>query len=320
MLNQAETLQGMYRLMSLTRALDQVLGKHDGHWHGLEGEEAVTAAVYYGLRASDVVAPHYRGAVTAALAKGADIHRLMAGFVGKSTAYHQGRHRSDICGPPELNLIGIYTGSLGPHMGYATGAALAAKLDGRDDIAVAVFGDGTSSRGDCHEAMNVAAVQSLPVVFVCQNNQIAISTPVDVGVAGSIAARAEGFGMPGVSVDGNDVLAMRAAMDAGIARARAGDGPTLIEAQTYRVAGHFYSDAEDYRDADEISKWRERDPVARYRSYLIDQGIMSEPQMDALDAELIAEVDSAFEAARSDSAPGLDELGVNEVFAPGGIA
>lgn len=278
----------------------------------------MTAAVYYGLRDSDVVAPHYRGAVTAALAKGADLHRLMAGFLGKTTAYHKGRHRSDICGPAELNLIGIYTGSLGPHLGYATGAALAAKLDERDDIALAVFGDGTSSRGDCHEAMNIAAVHSLPVVFVCQNNQIAISTPVDAAVGGSIVARAEGFRMPGLAVDGNDVLAMRAAMDAGIARARAGGGPTLIEAKTYRVAGHFYSDAEDYRDAAEIAIWRERDPVARYRRHLIDAGIMTELQMDALDSDLIAQVDAAFQKARTDPAPGYESLDIDDVFAPGG--
>ena len=320
MIRDNRILEGMYRLMSLTRALDQVLGKHDGHWHGLEGEEAVTAAVYYGLRDTDIVAPHYRGAVTAALAKGADTRRLMAGFLGKTTAYHKGRHRSDVCGPPELNLIGLYGGSLGPPLGYATGAALAAKLDGRDDIAVAVFGDGTSSRGDCHEAMNMAAIKSLPVVFVCQNNQIAISTPLDEGVGGPIASRADGFGMPGVAVDGNDVLAMRAAMDAAIARARAGNGPTLIEAQTYRVAGHFYSDAEDYRDAEEIAQWRAKDPVARYRRFLIDEGVMSEAQMNALDAELVAEVDEAFATAQADPVPSTGALDAEDVFATEGTA
>lgn len=312
-----QVLQGMYRLMSLTRALDRVLGAHDGHWHGLEGEEAVTAAVYYGLRDSDVVAPHYRGAVTAALAKGADTRRLMAGFMGKTTAYHKGRHRSDVCGPPELNLIGLYGGSLGPPLGYAAGAALAAKLDGRDDVAVAVFGDGTSSRGDCHEAMNMAAIKRLPVIFVCQNNQIAISTPIDDGVGGPIAARAEGFGMPGEAVDGNDVLAVRDAMDRAVARARAGQGPSLIEARTYRVAGHFHSDSEDYRDPDEIAAWRARDPVARYRAYLIAEGVMTEPEMDALDAELVAHVDTAFTAAEGDPVPDAAALDAHDVFAQG---
>ena len=308
-------LQGMYRLMSLTRALDRVLGAHDGHWHGLEGEEAVTAAVYHGLRGTDVVAPHYRGAITAALAKGADLQRMMAGCLGKAGAYHAGRHRSDVCGPPELGLIGLYGGSLGPPLGYACGAALAMKMDGTDDVALAVFGDGTSSRGDCHEAMNMASILTLPVVFVCQNNQIAISTPASAGVGGPIAARAEGFGMPGRAVDGNDVLAVRGAMDAAIARARAGGGPTLIEARTYRVAGHFCSDAEDYRDADEIAAWRAKDPVARYRAFLIQEGVMDAAEMDALDAALVAEVDAAFEAARAGPAPDPSALAPEAVYA-----
>lgn len=308
-------LQGMYRLMSLTRALDRVLGAHDGHWHGLEGEEAVCAAVYHGLRETDVVAPHYRGAITAALAKGADLRRMMAGCLGRASAYHAGRHRSDVCGPPELNLIGLYGGSLGPPLGYACGAALAMRMDGRDDVALAVFGDGTSSRGDCHEAMNMAAIKRLSVVFVCQNNQIAISTPVGAGVGGPIAARAEGFGMPGRAVDGNDVLEVRGAMDAAIARARAGDGPSLIEARTYRVAGHFHSDAEDYRDPEEIARWRARDPVARYRRFLIEEGVMDAAAMDALDAELIAEVGAAFEAAQGDPVPDPAALSPEAVFA-----
>ncbi|MGR3434856.1 MAG: thiamine pyrophosphate-dependent dehydrogenase E1 component subunit alpha [Shimia sp.] len=308
-------LEGMYRLMSLTRALDQVLGKHDGHWHGLEGEEAVCAAVYHGLRDTDVVAPHYRGAISAALAKGADLERMMAGCLGKAGAYHAGRHRSDVCGPPELGLIGLYGGSLGPPLGYACGAALAMKMDGAGDVAVAVFGDGTSSRGDCHEAMNMAAIKALPVVFVCQNNQIAISTPAHDGVGGPIAARAEGFGMPGHAVDGNDVLAMRAAMDAAVARARAGEGPTLIEARTYRVAGHFHSDAEDYRDPDEIAAWRAKDPVARYRAYLVAEGVMTEAEMDALDAETVARVDAAFAAASAGPVPEPGDLAPEAVFA-----
>lgn len=310
-----QTLSGLYELMMLTRALDTVLGAHDGHWHGLEGEEATIAGVYYGLREGDVVAPHYRGAVSAALAKGADLKTIMAGCLGRETAYHKGRHRSDICGPPELGLIGLYAGSLGPPLGYAAGAALAAKLDGRDDIAVGVFGDGSSSRGDCHEAMNFAAVLNLPMVFVCQNNQIAISTELSAGVAGSIAARGASFGMPSVEVDGNDVIAVRDAMDEAVARARGGGGPSTLSCTSYRVAGHFYSDAEDYRDADDIARWREKDPIARYRRFLISEGVMGEDDLDAIEARILAEVDSAFAAAQDDPVPGPDALAAGEVYA-----
>lgn len=305
----------LYSLMMLTRTLDKVLGTHDGHWHGLEGEEATIAGIYHGLRKTDVVAPHYRGAVSAALAKGADLRTIMAGCLGRSTSYHGGRHRSDICGPPELGLIGLYAGSLGPPLGYAAGGALAAKLDGRDDVAVGVFGDGTSSRGDCHEAMNMASVLNLPMVFVCQNNQIAISTELAAGVGGNIADRGPALGMPGIRVDGNDVLAVKAAMDEAVAKARSGNGPTLIECESYRVAGHFYSDAEDYRDPQEIERWRQCDPVERFRNLLIEQGVEAADLLAQTDARILMEVENAFDTALQDPVPDRQNLNPGSVYA-----
>ncbi len=310
-----DTSLELHRLMVFSRTLDRIYGEHDGHWHGLEGEEAVAAGVYHGLRPTDILAPHYRGMPIASYAKGADLRRLFAGMLAKKTGYNRGRHRNDICGPPEFNLIGLYTGSLGPPVGYATGAALAAKIDGRDDIAVAVFGDGGSSRGDIHEAMNLAAVQKLGVVFVCQNNQFAISTPLETGVAGSVAARGQGFGMPGVEVDGNDVLAVKDAMQTAIARARAGEGPSLIEAKTYRVAGHFYSDAEDYRDQDVVQSWRSRDPIAAFAAFLTDQGIASAAELQAIEDTATEQIKAAFAAALADPNPDEDDLGFDTVYA-----
>ncbi|MFN4100159.1 MAG: thiamine pyrophosphate-dependent dehydrogenase E1 component subunit alpha [Pararhodobacter sp.] len=306
-------LLGLYRLMAQSRALDRTLGAHDGHWHGLEGEEAIIAGIYYGLRPTDWVAPHYRGSVTAALAKGADLRRIMAGCLGRVTAYHGGRHRSDVCGPPDLGLIGIYAGSLGPPIGYAAGGALAAKLDGRDDVGVAVFGDGSSARGDCHEAMNMAAVLNLPMIFVCQNNQFAISTPASTHVAGSVAGRGASFGIPSVEVDGNDVLAVYDAMQAALHRARSGRGPSVIDARSYRVAGHFYSDREDYRDPAEVALWRAKDPVARIRHWLLEQGVADMATLDALDAETAVEVETGFAAALADPPPG--DLAARSVYA-----
>jgi len=310
-----QTLLELYRIMTFSRNLDKVIGTHDGHWHGLEGEEAIVAGVYHGLRQSDVLAPHYRGSPVASYAKGADLRRLMAGMFAKKTGYNAGRHRNDVCGPPEFNLIGLYSGSLGPPLGYATGAALAAKLDGRDDIAVAVFGDGVSSRGDCHEAMNMASVQALPIIFVCQNNQFAISTNINTGVGGSIAARGLGFGIPSVEVDGNDLLAVHGAMQTATARARQGDGPSLIEAKTYRVAGHFYSDKEDYRDQAEVDAWRTRDPIIKFRAYLTSEGISDISELDAIDQEVKAEIGTAFEQALADPKPEPEELSVKYVYA-----
>lgn len=310
-----QVLLDLFRMMVLTRNMDAVIGAHDGHWHGLEGEEAVVAGTYFGLRKGDVIAPHYRGSVMAAYAQGADMRKLFAGMLGKTTGYSGGRYRTDVCGPAEFNVIGLYSGALGPPLAYAAGAALAAKLDGDGNVAIGVFGDGTSSRGDCHEAMNFASTQSLPMVFVCQNNQIAISTAARHGVGGSIAARAAGYGMPGFKVDGNDVLAVHDAVQAAVTRARTGEGPTLIEAETYRVAGHFYSDAEDYRDPDEVAAWRARDPIAAFRRYLIEQGVMDEAGLAAIGAETRAEAEAALAQALADPDPGPELLDPDRVYA-----
>ena len=310
----ARTRLGLFRLMAFSRALDRVIGEHDGHWHGLEGEEATAAGVYHGLRRTDVLAPHYRGSPLASYAKGADLRRLIAGMFGKPAGFNLGRHRNDVCGPWEHRLIGLYSGSLGPPLGYAAGAALAMRMDGRDDVAVGVFGDGVSSRGDCHEAMNLASVRALPMVFVCQNNRYAISTRSDHAVAGEVVRRAEGFGMPGVLVDGQDVLAVHGAMAEAVARARAGDGPTLIEARTFRVAGHFYSDQEDYRDQGEVAAWRGRDPIEAFRAVLTADGVAAS-DLRALEDEVAAEVRAAFDQARADPDPTGDDLDAGAVFA-----
>ncbi|MDP6345278.1 MAG: thiamine pyrophosphate-dependent dehydrogenase E1 component subunit alpha [Alphaproteobacteria bacterium] len=311
-----QTLLDLYRLMALTRALDGAIAEIDGHWHGLEGEEAVVAGAYHGLRPGDVVAPHYRGSLTAACGRGADLRKLLAGLLGKATSYNRGRYRSDVCGPPEFNLIGLYSGALGPPLAYATGAALAIKLDGRDDVALAVFGDGTSSRGDCHEAMNMASALCLPVVFVCQNNQIAISTPASDGVAPrSVADRAVGYGMPGHEIDGNDVLAVHDTVQMAIARARRGDGPSLIDAVTYRVAGHFVSDTVEDRPPEEIERWRARDPIALFRRYLVEQGVIDDGDLGEIDQAVSAEVAAAMAQAKADPDPGPDVLGLDRVFA-----
>ena len=310
-----DVLLGLFELMAFTRKLDEIYSAYDGHWHGLEGEEAVAAGCYYGLRPTDTLAAHYRGVPVASYAKGVDLRRLLAGLLARSTSYNRGRHRSDICGPPEFNLIGLYTGSLGPSLGYATGAALAAKLDGRDDVALAVFGDGVSGRGDCHEAMNLAAVLKLGVVFVCQNNGFAISTTSDYAVAGSIAKRGEGFGLPSLAVDGNDVVAVHSAVAEAVARARAGQGPSLIEAQTFRLGGHFYSDTEDYRDPAVIEAWRSREPLANFTAYLQAAGVADAGALAAVSDDVASRLDAAFALATQDPEPGPDDFGADEVYA-----
>jgi TPP-dependent pyruvate/acetoin dehydrogenase alpha subunit len=312
----AALLREMYELMLTSREIDRVAGAADAHWHACEGEEAVLAACYCGLRADDWVAPHYRGMLPAALARGADLRQLFAGLTGKATSPSFGRYRSDICAPIEFNLIGLYSGALGPTLSYAAGVALAAKLDARDAVAIAVFGDGTSSRGDFHEAVNLAAVLALPVVYVCQNNQFAISTPSQRGVgARSIADRGAGYGIPGVAADGNDPIGLRAAVEVAIARARAGQGPTLIEALTYRVAGHLVADPAAYRSADDVAAWRERDPVARLRAHLVERGMLDAAADAALRERLRTQADAAMSQAQADPDPAPDALAADRVFA-----
>jgi TPP-dependent pyruvate/acetoin dehydrogenase alpha subunit len=312
----AGLLREMYETMLRSREIDRVAGAADGHWHASEGEEAVIAACYCGLREHDWVAPHYRGMVAAALARGADLRRLLAGLSGRTTSYSRGHYRSDVCAPVEHRMIGLYSGALGPTLEYATGTALAARLDGSGAAAIAVFGDGTSSRGNAHEAINLAAVLALGVVFVCQNNQYAISTPAGRGIgARAIADRGAAYGIPGVAVDGNDAIALRAAVEVALARARAGQGPSLIEAQTYRVSGHLVADAAPYRSAEEVAAWRGRDPVARLRAHLLAARLLDDDGDRALRERLRREVDAAMAQAAADPPPLAQALGADEVFA-----
>lgn len=305
----------LYRLMLVTREADRVIGAIDGHWHPALGEEAVIAGCYHGLQENDVAAPHYRGMLAASYARGADLRRLFAGLDGRVTSYTRGRYRSDVCGPIQVGVIGLYSGALGPQLEYAAGAALAARLDGRQAIALAVFGDGTASRGNFHEAVNLSAVLRLPIVFVCQNNQFAISTPAERERGAGIAERAAGYGIPGLRVDGNDVVEVHAAVQDAASRARAGDGPTLIEALTYRVGGHMSADPAAYRSQDEARAWAARDPLARHEGRLAREGILDAEGAARLRLEVAAEVESAMALARQDPMPDADVLGIDRVFA-----
>lgn len=313
-----DTWVALHRLMLVTRELDRVIGAVDGHWHPALGEEGVVAGCYHGLRAGDALVPHYRGMLAASYARGGDLARLLAGLDGRVTSYSRGRYRSDVCGPIELGIIGLYSGALGPTLEYAAGAALAAKLDAQGGVAVAVFGDGTASRGNFHEAVNLAAVLRLPVVFVCQNNQFAISTAAPQEHGGRIVDRAAGFGIPGELVDGNDVVVVHDAVQAAVARARRGEGPTLIDAFTYRVGGHMASDPGSYRSGEEVEKWKARDPIALHERRLLAEGVLDAARLAALRDAVAAEVAAAMQQAQSDPMPGAEVLGLDRVFAAGG--
>ena len=224
--------------MAKGREIERLMTKLPGFHPGV-GEEAVVVGSFFGLGDDDYIAPHYRGALLAAHMRGADIRRLVAGVLGKATSYSRGRVRGDICLPLKFNTLGMFSGVLGNPMNIATGIGLSAKMKGKQGVVVTSFGEGTSNLGAFHESINLAACLSLPVVYVCHNNGYAMSTRTEYAIKGaSVANRALGYGIPGVQVDGNDVVAVHQAVQTAVARARAGEGPTLIDALTYRISGH----------------------------------------------------------------------------------
>lgn len=305
----------LFRMMALCRVLERTCCELNPRWFPAEGEEAALAGTFYGLRDGDLIAAHYRGPFIAYYMRGAELARLIGQVLGKANGYARGRALG-FTGPIELRCLPWVAGDLGTSLGVATGAALGFQYEGSDHIAVCSFGDGTANRGDFHEALNLAAVWKLPVVYVCQHNQYSISLHArQVLACESIAQRAVGYGMPGVSVDGNDVLAVHAAVQQAIARARAGEGPSLVEACTYRLAGHWAADPGGYRPEEEVAAWRERDPLARYERVMKDDGLLSGDEIRKIWDECHAEVAAAVEIAQN--APSAEEagLGLDEVFA-----
>jgi TPP-dependent pyruvate/acetoin dehydrogenase alpha subunit len=316
MASKSEDWLAMYRLMVFTRILEREIAQKFGRWHPCEGEEAAVVGTFYNLQKDDVVAPHFRGLPTVQYMRGASLRRIWAGIMGKATSYSCGRF-GPLRGPFEFNIVGTLSGVLGPSISIATGAALAAKLRGTKQVVLASFGDGTSSRGDIHEAVNFAAVLKLPVVYVCQNNQYAISTPACKGLGcRSVADRAAGYGIPGVEVDGNDVVAVQEVVQEAVKKARQGAGPSLIETRTYRLGGHLAADQALYRSKEEVEEWKKKDPISWFEAKLISLGILAEGMIEQIRKAATEEVLAAMKEAEEDPLPGKEVLGLGEVFAP----
>jgi acetoin:2,6-dichlorophenolindophenol oxidoreductase subunit alpha len=311
-----EDLISIYRYLVMGHTLAHVFSDTNPGWHSIEGEEAVIVGSFFGLRDSDVISPHYRGPELASYIRGVPLREIFAGILGKATGCSRGRHTNEVCGPFEYNIIGNYSGALGSTLCYAAGAALASKLKKTDDVAVVTFGDGSAARGEFHEAIGMAAMLKLPVVFVCQNNQYAITLAADKHLAGaSIADRGVGYNIPGIKVDGMDVLAVREAVQSAVARARAGEGPSLIEAVAYRLSGHFAADNSSYRSVAEVEEWRKKSPVLAYEKYLLDEHVLSQAEANAIREELTREVEMAKTQAFQDPEPDDQDLGLDEVYA-----
>jgi len=302
-----EQLQEMYRLMVAIRTFEEGVerlhkrGLLVGPFHSSVGQEAVAVGVCTALRQDDVITSTHRGHGHL-IAKGAQVKRILAELAGRATGYCRGRggsmHLSDI----SVGAIGE-DGIVGGSIFLATGAALGFQLEGSDRVAVAFFGDGAVGQGIFHECLNLAAMWSLPVVFVCENNQYAHSFPARrLPNAGEVAGRAAAYGLPGVKVDGTDAVAVRAATEEAVARARQAGGATLVEATCYRWRGHNLGDADHlYRSREAVQEAEQRDPVLVMRTYL--EGVVNAEELQQLEAGVLEEFEQAWQFAQESPLP-----------------
>lgn len=308
-----KTLVEIYRRATLIKQNDDRFrsviksGKLVMPYYSPRGQEIIPSATSVHLGDDDTICTIYRG-IHDMLAKGVPPKRLWAELAGKITGTSKGKGGPMHVTDPSHGVM-VTTGIVGSSMPIANGLALAAQVRGTKTVAIAYFGDGASNIGAFHEALNLASIWKLPVVFICQNNRYAEHTKYAYGTAiARIADRAAAYSMPGVHVDGNNPVAMWQAAGQAIARARGGDGPTLIEAMTYRFYGHIFGDADNYMDKAEKAQAMESDPVPALRAALIAQGHANEADLAAMEAAIEKEINEALQFALDSPYPDLAEL------------
>lgn len=311
-------LIAMYRLMVMTRAFERkVIEIYSQKGipelpHLCIGQEAVGVGSTYALRRDDYVLPSLRGRAVL-LTKGISPSVLMAEMYGKSTGRSRGKWTSHHMGDLEM---GILAGSLviGSQFPLAVGAGLAFKIKRTDQVCACYFGDGATNRGDFHEGLNLAAILRLPVIFICENNRYAIDTPVEsVMLIKKIATRAKAYGMPGITVDGNDVLKVYYAVQEMVERARRGEGPALVECNTYRLRPHCERYAET-RPKEVLESWWKRCPIKKFGTYLKKREILNYEMERIIEAQVKEEIDSAVKFAEESPFPQSDEI-YDDVYA-----
>ena len=282
-------------------------GKIGGFLHLYIGQEAVSTGLISARRPEDRVITAYRDHGVAYNC-GLSARVILAELLGKVTGASRGKGGSMHLADPSKNFWGGHA-IVGAHLPLAAGLALGDQYQGHKAVTLCMFGDGATNIGFFHEALNMAKVWKLPVLWVCENNQYGMGTAVDRASAVSeIRQKAEGYGMKSERVDGMDVLAVRAASERIIEEIRNGSGPQLLEIMTYRFRGHSMGDPERYRKADEVHKWQEEDPIGIYRKQLVAKGIASDADLDTQDEEALAEVQDAIQFAETSPEPGPEEL------------
>lgn len=294
----ANDLVAMFRMMLLIRRFEEVAfelamaGKF-ANYHGGMGQEAIPAGVCHGLAKTDMTMITHRG-LGVLIARGISVKDVIAGLYGKGPSPTRGRTPIYHMAEPSLGVL-AGTSMVGSVIPLAVGAAMATRLEKKEHVVISFFGDGAVNRGDFHEGINLASVWKLPIVFFCENNFYAKSMPLAASTAGgSIRARAGGYGIPGPLVDGNDAVKVHEATQEAIARARRGDGPTLIECETYRWTPHSTAGTREFaRTEEELARWKARCPIRRLEAELLEAGHLSEDQIEKIDADAREEVDAA---------------------------
>ncbi len=308
-----EDRRRLYHYMRLSRAVEDAAwalnnqGRMVGRLYTGHGQEAIPVGATYALEPEDVIAPMYRD-MGAHLVRGVTPVEVFAQFMGKRESSNMGKDSGLHIGDMSRGIVGMIS-VLPDSAPVAVGVALAFKIRGETRVALTTFGEGSTSTGAWHEAMNMAAVLKVPVVMLCENNGWALSTPTEREYASAgIADRAAGYGMPGISVDGNDVEAVHAAVSESVARARGGDGPSLVECRTMRMRGHSNIDPADYVPREMLEEWKAKDPISRYRTRLEAAGLWDEAREGALDTEIQTRIDAAIREAEAMEDPRPEDV------------
>ncbi len=308
----------MYRAMLMNRRLDERMTRLQrqgriGFYVGSLGEESAIIGSAFALEERDWLVPCYRAA-GAALLRGYPLYDFLCQIYGNVEDRMKGRQMPCHWGSPALHLATV-SSPVGTQIPHAVGLAMAAQIQGLDEVALTYFGDGATSEGDFHVACNFAGVFKAPVVFLCRNNQYAISVPLERQTASSsVSVKAEAYGIEGIRVDGNDVMAVYEATRRAVERARGGAGATLIEALTYRQGAHSTSDdPRAYRSDDEVEQWKGRDPLVRFKKFLIDQEAWNEDEDDRLEELIKDEIQSTLKKVEQLGLPDVETL-FDDVF------
>jgi len=314
-----ERMREALRLMLTIRLFDERAlalyraGEMRGTTHPYIGMEAVGVGVMLALEPGDYVTSTHRGHGHT-IAKGGDPKRMMAELLGKATGYSGGKGGSMHIADMDKHMLGA-NGIVGGGMGLATGAALTAKLQKTGAVAICFFGDGALEQGILHETTNLAAIWKLPVVYVCENNQYAMSARSDWSIAGgNPASRAAGYGIPGVSIDGMDFFSVFQNASELVERARRGDGPSYLVCNTYRFHGHHAGDPLNYREKEEVERWREQDPIEKVKQVALDRGLLPSDEIADLEQSIESQIEDAVEFARNSPDPTPDQL-MTDIYA-----